>query len=455
VPVTDVIVLNNEKFTKGTTKTIQWKVIPENATNNAAVWTLGEADWNLLFFGAPYGLGADGKQHTDPEGRITVRTSWSYDYLHLAVIVYNGKAPGTRNPQVNTVGETVIDANGTTVSVTIQALMFDPAKDFVKVFRFISPDTVVTPPVPPNPPSQTTNVVLNYIGRGAGGNSKYPGGEWSVNLVEVYKRPAALYKSKYGNHTTSSATTLKDNRLEEGVKFAEVKDTGGGVLTHGNPQTGKTGVYWQPNPMDEVDHQWGGTSEGWIDGSEKPNGSAFDNPNQNALQFLTYPAVPGTENTAIAAVDRLSMAFAYWGNGKDYGMPTNPATWEGGGGYYDEYRLNFRGETRTNFIGSLRLDGVTTGHEGTLVGTLRDLNADGRLNSTGEQFALALPTDQGPLWLRLRMDYSDGTVGYWWKATYLQEWFVFDPSRTYAKDGNGNVIIDVDLYATPYMTYRK
>jgi hypothetical protein len=292
--------------------------------------------------------------------------------------------------------------------------------------------------------------VLNYIGRGAGGNTKYPGGEWSVNLVEVYKRPAALYKSKYGNHTTH-----KDNRLEQGALFANVTDKGGGVLTHGNLQTGKTGVHWQANPMDEVDYYWGGTSEGWIDGSRKPDGSSFDNGNQNALQFLSYPAVSGTENTAIAAVDRLSMAFAYWGDGTHYGPPTNPVTWEGGGGYYDEYRLNFRGETRENFIGSKRLNGTTTGHEGPLVGTLRDLNNDGRLNSTGEQYTIALPTDQGPLWLRLRMDYSDGTVGYWWKATYLQEWFVFDPSRGYTKDSIGNVIIDVDLYATPYMTYRK
>jgi hypothetical protein len=329
-------------------------------------------------------------------------------------------------------------------------LRFDQDKDFVKLFRFVSPDTTVAPPVPPSPPSNTTNVVLNYIGRGAGGNHNYPGGEWSVNLVEVYKRPAALYKSKYGNHTTH-----KDNRMEAGSLYANVTDKGGGVLTHGNLQTGKTGVHWQANPMDEVDYYWGGTSEGWIDGSKKPNGSPFDNDNQNALQFLPYPAVSGTENTAIAAVDRLSMAFAYWGDGTHYGSPTNPATWEGGGGWYDEYRLNFRGETREDFIGSKRLDGTSTGHEGSLVGTLRDLNSDGRLNSTGEQYTIALPIDQGPLWLRLRMDYNDGTVGYWWKAVYLQEWFVFDPSKTYATDSSGNVIIDVDLYATPYMTYRK
>jgi hypothetical protein len=433
VPVTDVIVLNNEKFTKGTPKTIQWKVIPENATNTAALWTLGEADGNLflaqiLGTTPPYGLGADGKRHTDPEGRLTVRTSYGRDYLYLAVIVQNGKAPGTRNPRLQELSEPVVDTNGTSVTVTIQALNYDPAKDFVKLFKFTSPDVV--PPPPPPPPSQTTNVVLNYLGRGAGGNHNYPGGEWSVNLIEVYKRPTALYKPKNG--------TGEDTRSGDGDKYNDVTDQGGGILTYGNPQTGKTGVHWQANPMDELNHYWGGTSEGWIDGSKKPDGNPFDNADQNALQFLPYPAVPGTENTAIAARDRENMAFAYWS-----------------GGYYNAYRRNFRGETRTNFIGSLRMDGYLTGHENSLVGVLRGDNGDGRLNSSGEQYIIALPLDKGPLWLRLRMDYSDGTVGYWWKATYLQEWFVFDPSKTYTKDSNGSVIIDVDLYATPYMTYRK
>jgi hypothetical protein len=142
IPVTDVVVTNGESFTKnGTIKTIQWEVLPADATNKAVLWTLGEADGNLFIakvFGTtpPYGLGADGKQHTDELGRVTVRSSWSYGYLNLAVIVKNGKAEGARTEKLNQVGQTVVDIHGNTVSVTIQQLRFDPAKDFVKVFRF-------------------------------------------------------------------------------------------------------------------------------------------------------------------------------------------------------------------------------------------------------------------------------------------------------------------------------
>jgi hypothetical protein len=262
-------------------------------------------------------------------------------------------------------------------------------------------------------------VVLNYIGRGAGGKD-----QWSVNLIEVYTRPGELYK--------------QDNTFQ-----AKVTDKGGGVLTYGNPATGKTGVHWQANPMDEQAVYWGGTSEGWIDGSKKPNGTAFDNADQNTLQFLPYPPVglEDTKRTAILSYDRESMAFAYYGTSST-------------GGTYKVYRKNFRGETRNNFLGSIRLDGTSTGHEGPISGSwLTKVSDDGKFNAAGEQFNLALPTNKGPLWLRLRMDYNDGTVGYWWKAVYLQEWFVFDPGQNYRKT-NGNVIIDVDLYATPYMTYR-
>jgi hypothetical protein len=441
-PVTDVIVLNNERFTKGTPKTIQWKVIPEDATNNAALWTLGEADGNLLLakiFGTtpPYGLGADGKQYSDPEGRLHVRTSWGYGYLNLAVIVYNGKAPGTRNPTPNTVGETIVDVNGNTVSVTIQALIYDKDKDFVKLFRFVHPDlnAPVVPPPTGQPGHTYQNVVLNYIGRGAGANSKYPGGEWSVNLIEVYRRPRYL---------TTADNTVGKKSPGGGLQHKPVTDKGAGVLTSGNPLKGKTGVWWQPNPMDERNNEFGGTSEGWITGNwgsinETSGVATLTGGASQALEALAYPPLGAPANTKIAAKNSASMAFAY-----------------GNGGTYQTYMRNFYGETRQYFYGSINL-GNNSQKGGFTPGDwswLQKVSDDGKLNASGEQVALRLPTDVGPLWIRLRMDYSDGTVGYWWKAVGLQEWFVFDKNQSYAKY-NGNVIIDVDLYATPYMTYRK
>jgi hypothetical protein len=395
VPVTDVIILNGESFTKGVSKQLQWKVIPENATNQTFPldetvgatqgWTAGAVDVLVNDY------------EVKQKGLIKVESSSGYETFNVGVIIPNGLAVGKREVSFHIVPGGV--------------LQYDAGKDFVKVFTLTSPDT--TPPPPSSPvDNNSTNVVLNYVGRGAGGKD-----QWSVNLIEVYTRPKKLYKS--------DSTFYKD-----------VTNTGGGVLTYGDPVTGKTGVHWQANPMDELSAYWGGTSEGWIDGTEKPDGTTLG-PDENTLQFFTYPAVLGTENTAIALKDRQNMAFAYYNDGT-----------------YRTYRKNFRGETRENFLGSIRLDGTVTG---TLTGEwVKKVSVDDKFNATGEQFNLALPTDQGPLWLRLRMDYNDGTVGYWWKAVYLQEWFVFHPDMlsSYATDANGNVIIDVDLYATPYMTYR-
>jgi hypothetical protein len=443
VPVTDVIVLNNERFTKGTPKTIQWKVVPENATYNAALWTLGEADGNLVLAGLmgstpPYGLGENGKQHSDPEGRIIVRPSWSYDYLSLAVIVYNGKESGVRNPKLQSVGQTIVDKDGKTFSITMQALSFDSDKDFVKVFRFVSPD--LAPPAVPSPPSASTHtyqsVILNYIGRGAGGNTNYPGGEWSVNLIEVYRRPQYL---------TTAQNTLGNKPIGGGLQHKPVTDKGGGILTSGDPLEGKTGVWWQPNPMDERENEFGGTSEGWIAGNwgsinESSGVASRTGGVERGLETQAYPPEGAPANKGIPAKDKASMAFAY-----------------GTGGSYDKYLNNYYGETRPYFWGSINLGNNSQRGEFTTGSWnwLQKVSSDGKFNINGEQIALWLPTDIGPLWIRLRMDYSDGTVGYWWKAVGLQEWFVFDPSKPYRKDGNGNVIIDVDLYATPYMTYRK
>jgi hypothetical protein len=332
------------------------------------------------------------------------------------------------------VGQTVVDANGKTWTVTLQFLRFDPDKDFVKVFRFVSPD--LAPPDTSPPPPNYQNVVFNYIGRGAGANNRYQNGEWSVNLIEVYRRPKYL--------TTANDTHGK-KPIGGGLQHKVVTDRGAGVLTSGNPLKGKTGVWWQANPMDERNNEFGGTSEGWITGNwasiNEDSGVASQTGGAaRALEALPYPPPGAPDNSRISAKDRINMAFAY-----------------GTGGTYDEYLNNYYGETRQYFWGSVNL-GARSQRGGYSAGDwswLQKVSDDGKLNASGEQTALRLPTDQGPLWLRLRMDYSNGTVGYWWKAVGLQEWFVFDPAKPYYKDSKGNVIIDVDLYATPYMTYRE
>jgi hypothetical protein len=431
VPVTDVIVLNNERFTKGKAKAIQWKVVPENATNSAVQWTFGEADPNIFL--NHYGLGADGRQHTDPEGRLSVRTSWSFDYVYLAVIVPNGKAEGPRNLGINQVGQTVVDADGKTWTVTLQFLRFDPDRDFVKVFRFISPD--LAPPNTSPPTANYQNVVLNYIGRGAGANNRYVGGEWSVNLIEVYRRPQYL--------TTANNTLSKP--IGGGLQHKAVTDKGGGVLVSGNPLRGKTGVWWQANPMDEMNNLFGGTSEGWITGNwgsinEYSGVASQTGGTAQALEAYSYPPPGAPANSRILSKDRVNMAFAY-----------------GTGGTYGGYLNNYYGETSQYFWGSINLgDNSQRGrYSADDWSWIQKVSDDGKLNASGEQAALRLPTDKGPLWIRLRMDYSNGTVGYWWKAVGLQEWFVFDPGQPYYKDSKGNVIINVDLYATPYMIYRE
>jgi hypothetical protein len=432
VPVTDVVVLNNERFTKGTPKAIQWKIVPENATNSAVQWTFGEADPNVLLSHL-YGLGANGKQHTDTEGRLSVTTSWAYDYLYLAVVVPNGKAAGSRSLKLSSVGQTVVDVEGNSGSVTLQALYIDPDKDFVKVFRFIGPD--VAPPNTAAPPANYQNVVFNYIGRGAGANSQYLNGEWSVNLIEVYQRPQYL---------TTANNTLTGS-IGGGLQYKVVTDRGGGAQTSGNPLKGKTGVWWQPNPGDEENSEFGGTSEGWITGNwgsinESSGVASRAGGVARALEALPYPPPGAPANAHILSKDRKNMAFAY-----------------GTGGTYSGYLDNFYGETRQYFWGSVNLGDNSQRGECSKSNWdwLQIVSDDNKLNASGEQVALRLPTDKGPLWIRLRMDYSNGTVGYWWKAVGLQEWFVFDPAQSYRKDSKGNVIIDVDLYATPYMTYRE
>ncbi|MDR1971115.1 MAG: hypothetical protein LBQ46_04265 [Treponema sp.] len=401
IPVTDVLILNGDYtangvqfFAKdGVSRTLQWKVIPENATNPTGYWKLGYLD------------ATNNSAHVtlSTTGVLNVKSTWGLEYVYVAFVVENGIAQGVRNPVTTTVG-------------TLLVAGIDLSKDFVTVIKLCTP--------PPGQP-QGGGVLLNYVGKGAGGNNSYPGGEWSVNLIEVYKRPAFLTK-------------------KDGTQGNAVTDSGGGVLTYGNLLTGKTGVHWQANPNDENNIYFGGTSEGWITGNwgsiNTSNGVAsVTGGTPNALKALSYPALGAPLNTAIASKDRQNMAFAYYD-----------------GGTYKAYKDNFNGETRPYFLGSINLTQGTTRGAGVSGEWVKQTSSDNKLNASGEQYRLNLPTDQGKLWIRMRMDYSDGTVGYWWKAVYLQEWFVFDPSNaaTY-KGSKDNIVIDVDLYNTPYMTYRK
>jgi hypothetical protein len=159
IPVTDIQILNNEKFDKGVAKTLQWAVIPSNATSNTTKWTLGELDANLLLAWAmgqtpPYELLGGPQNHTNYTGYFIVRNNWNPDYWYVAAIVENGLAPGARNVGLHSVGRTIIDQSGTSYSVTVQELRFDPDKDFVKIFRLTCPDTALPPPPPP--PQATT-----------------------------------------------------------------------------------------------------------------------------------------------------------------------------------------------------------------------------------------------------------------------------------------------------------
>jgi hypothetical protein len=364
VPVSDVIILNGEVqqpngeikfFAKdGTARQLFWKVLPEEATNKDGYWTLGELDLNVLLKQGHYSL--------TREGSLKVNSSWSYEYLYVAFIIPNGIAQGSRSEGIHRVGN-------------MQYLKFDNTKDFVKVFKLVTPPPIVV--TPPPPPTNTATLLLNYVGNGAGSGDK-----WSVNLIEVYKRPQYIYK-KDG----TGAYTLHGDPVEEK-----------GYLRYGSYLTGKTGWHWQANPYDDLSLYWGGTTEGWVTTNPPP-------------------------------ADQLQGVSA---------------------------RNDYAHEIQPSFLDSISLvTGQAHQSSAKISGSwLVNKSSDGKLNQAGEKYGLTVPTDQGPLWIRLRMDYHDSVVGYWWKAVYLQEWFVFDPSTAYKKE-NGAVVIDVDLYNTPYMQYRK
>jgi hypothetical protein len=169
VAVEDVVITNGAGFTKDVAKTLQWDVLPATATNKSAYWTIGQGDVNLILSflspPPPYGLGSPGfTDHTSDLGEFMVRSKWSYDYFYIAVVVPNGKAPGQRSLGLHSVGQTVIDKQGGSVSVTIQALYHDPERDFVKVFLLTTPDPG-PPPAPPPPPQGPSefNLKIKFI----------------------------------------------------------------------------------------------------------------------------------------------------------------------------------------------------------------------------------------------------------------------------------------------------
>jgi hypothetical protein len=358
VPVSDVIILNGEAqpngdvkfFAKdGAERQLSWKVIPEEATNKDGYWTLGELDLNVLM----------GHYSLTKNGLLKVKSSWSYDYLYVAFIIENGIAEGARSPKINQLSK-------------MQYLLFDETKDFVKVFKLLTPPPGVV--TPPTPPANQVTLLLNYIGNGAGSGDK-----WSVNLIEVYKRPTTIYNN------TGGGSPLYGNPVDDA-----------GYLRYGSVATGRTGWHWQANPYDDLNLYWGGTTEGWVTSNPPPS---------EQLQ----------------------------------GVPSRSA---------------YSHEIQPSFLDSIPVQ-AGSGRNSIISGTwLAGNSSDNKLNRAGEKYGLTVPTDQGKLWIRLRMDHHDAAVGYWWKAVYLQEWFVFDPATNYKKE-NGAVIIDVDLYNTPYMQYRK
>jgi hypothetical protein len=124
VPVSDVLILNGggesnggiKFFTKnGAEKQLAWDVIPGTATNTNGYWTLGDLDPNVWLL-HHYSL--------TPAGVLKVNSSWSANFLYVAFVIPNGKAPGDRSPWVHGVG-------------TMQYLDFDEDKDFVKVFKLV------------------------------------------------------------------------------------------------------------------------------------------------------------------------------------------------------------------------------------------------------------------------------------------------------------------------------
>jgi hypothetical protein len=302
-------------------------------------------------------------------------------------------------------------------------------------------------------------VIFNYVSTTAGSvTAHFPHGTEAVNLIEVIKRPNVVPKadidcktysphaenspllpaapgtmilnadgtiapSGYGQHTGATTYGSQHNPLHEKGWFGD-----------GSYAKGKSGWWWQPNPMDERGTDFGSTSESWIKGN-------YHGIQQGLTKFA------GGLYSLIAANDRRTMAFAYQK-----------------GSYYGTYYNNFYGEAAPYFLGSVDLTGTRTiggqklgdydkpANKAGITGQwLNQVSQDGKLNASGEQYGMTIPTDQGVLWIRARIDYNDGTVGFYWRGYNDREWFVFDPATNYKKI-NGNIIINV---THGNMSYRK
>jgi hypothetical protein len=303
----------------------------------------------------------------------------------------------------------------------------DLTKDFVKVFKLKTPPPNV---IPPPPPATGKNIIFNFVGNAGTKHDAF-------NLVEVYQRPPII-----ASFTKPPAVdTSKEPRSPGYITDAGVQTTyvaygvdERGALRHGSYATGKTGWWWEEHACDEFNDRFGSNSEGWIPG--------FVHGVQDSL--WNYPGPLTTSK---------SMGFGWWGNGT-----TPNAT----------HKKHYSGRVEPYFLGSVWFGGTGDPHAanraavntrsakaGVSGAWVQQTSNDGRLNAPGEQFKLTVPDDQGPLWIRMRTDKIDATRGYDWKAVTIYEWFVFNPATNYKKDINGNVIVDVYPYSTPYMSYRK
>jgi hypothetical protein len=242
-PVTDVVILNGTYTAADTVefyakdnkqRTIKWKIVPANATacklpgggftEKAGYWTFGEADPNIVMAGKTvmgvtfpnppvYGLGSAGKDHTDVDGRLTVRSVFNRNQLYIAYIVPNGKAPGARNPKLIAVGN-------------MQGLMVDSAKDFYKVIKLVDTDP---PIVVIRPPSTGSG------GSGSGGSTS-SGGSGTIRFVKDNDFASSMHSCWIYTMDSSYDNKFKKHQLESGDSGIPVE----GAISYFKPPKGLT-----------------------------------------------------------------------------------------------------------------------------------------------------------------------------------------------------------------------
>jgi hypothetical protein len=311
----------------------------------------------------------------------------------------------------------------------------------------------------------SNGIVFNYVASSAGTvSTAYPSGALSVNMIEIVRRPGAVTYQKYQTNPYSSTT--QPSAAQEGSitfdpdkpfgigdpgKHAESAGTGSrlplgwdnfrkisgpgvkgdaaekGWIGDGDYEKGTTGWCWQDNPMDERPLYFGGTAESWIKGNLRGEYKALQTASGGIYAGFTY------------IKDKQIYVNNYFGEAEPYFVGAYDLTKPEGGP---------ASSSDSSYRGSLGAGEF-----------VRDSNGDNKLNINGEQYWIpALPTDDGVLWLRVRMDYKpNNEYGYQWKGAGVGntcEWFAFNPATAYAKDSRGNIVIDIDVKA-PYMSYRK